>query len=419
MKIATRYTFFLLLFTAGAGLFMRALPYLPVQVDYTNLRHAHSHLAFLGWIYAAFFLAFVHFFLRPESFAAHFRELFWLTQVSVAGMLVSFLVQGYGPFSIGFLTVHTLLAYRFIWKFWKLWQPDWQRASTWFSASALLFFVLSTLGPFAIPPIQILGGGNPLWMKMAVHYYLHFQYNGWFIYGVMALLFKVMENRNIAWPQSWTRWQFGLMFTAVFPAYFVTLTSSALPGWTANLATAGVWLQWTGYALFSYYFLTKKIMRQVAGGSLAKFILGFALSMLFVKFTFEIIGATPPFSGYFAPFSQYLIIGYLHLVFLGAVTPFLWWVNEKAGLFTFRNVWAGAGAVIYTLGFAGSEVALIMFGLNLPLPQSTLWLLIFSGLMFFGAAVILYVILSPAKIDSLMTESKTLEPTLQPEFSER
>ncbi len=419
MKIATRYTFFLLFLVAGAGLFMRAMPFLPVHPDYANLRHAHSHLAFLGWVYSAFYLAFVQLHLRPESFSIHFRKLFWLTQLSIVGMSVSFLWQGYGAVSIGFLTLHTLLAYRFIWKFWMRWQPDWKMTSSWFSGSALVLFALSTLGPFAIAPIQILGGGNPLWMKMAVHYYLHFQYNGWFIFGMLGLLLKTMENRNIIWSQHWTRWQFGLMSVAVFPAYFVTLASSGLPGWTANLATAGVWLQWVGYTLFFYLFLSKKMLAQTDGGKWGNLVLGFALCMLFIKFNFEIIGATPPFSSFLAPFSQYLIIGYLHLVFLGAVTPFLWWILTKKTVNPIKIKLAWAAAALYIPGFAGSEFIIIMFGLHLPVSPSTLLLLVFSGLLFCGAAAMLYITTLPTKIDRSMTVSRTCESTLQPEFSER
>ncbi|MFQ5446725.1 MAG: hypothetical protein ACE5FF_07315 [Saprospiraceae bacterium] len=332
-------------------------------------------------------------------------------------MFVAFLMQGYGPISIGLLTLHSLLAYRFIWRFIKQWRPDKRLVSTWFGAAALFFFVLSSLGPFAIPAIQILGEGNSLWLKMAVHYYLHFQYNGWFLFGAFALLFKIMEKKQTGLPFHWARWQFGLMALALFPAYFVTLSASSLPGWTAHLATLGVWLQWAGYFLFVYHFVSRGVIYKLAQTNASRFLLAFALVMIFVKFTFEVIGATPPFSNFFAPFSHFLIIGYLHLIFLGAVTPLLWWINAELGYFSFRQSWVTFAMAMYIPGFVGSETALMLLGLKLPLPQTTLWLFLFSVLLFLGTCAMLIVILRREKIDSLMTEPNTSVTNLQPEFS--
>ena len=49
--------------------------------------------------------------------------------------------------------------------------------------------LLSTLAIWSIPPIMIkMGAGSPIY-QAAVQFYLHFQFNGWFIFAVLGLFF--------------------------------------------------------------------------------------------------------------------------------------------------------------------------------------------------------------------------------------
>ena len=64
------------------------------EVSWMNFRHVlhgHSHTAMLGWIYLAFYAFFIHAFLnKDQQQEAYYRRLFWLTQVAVIGMFVTF-----------------------------------------------------------------------------------------------------------------------------------------------------------------------------------------------------------------------------------------------------------------------------------------------------------------------------------------
>lgn len=83
-------------------------------VNFKYFLHAHSHTAFLGWIFNAFYAVFIVAFVpaqKQTSFS--YRLLFWLLQVAVLGMLFSFPVQGYAAVSITFSTLHIFLSYWF------------------------------------------------------------------------------------------------------------------------------------------------------------------------------------------------------------------------------------------------------------------------------------------------------------------
>jgi hypothetical protein len=108
---------FLFLFIAAVmGLFLRYMMMAPVPgVTFSYLLHAHSHVMFLGWIFNVLFLVFVTEFTDEKNF----KVIFWILQILVVGMLVSFPLQGYGLFSIVFSTLHIFAGVAFIFFFLK------------------------------------------------------------------------------------------------------------------------------------------------------------------------------------------------------------------------------------------------------------------------------------------------------------
>lgn len=92
------------------GAFLRLMMLLPVAgLDYNHFLHGHSHLAYLGWIFNAIFVALLYAYLPGHL--KKYRLLFWLLQVAVIGMLISFPIQGYAAVSISFSTLHIFLSY--------------------------------------------------------------------------------------------------------------------------------------------------------------------------------------------------------------------------------------------------------------------------------------------------------------------
>src|SRR6478609_9339235 len=79
------------------GLLLRLIYIHPLEwVNYQFLLHGHSHVAMLGWVYMMLYAATVHFFVPKESQQKPiYNRLFWITEVSVIGMMFRFPVEGY------------------------------------------------------------------------------------------------------------------------------------------------------------------------------------------------------------------------------------------------------------------------------------------------------------------------------------
>ena len=98
-------SFLNLLIVAFLGVILRykiafSLPF----IDQRNLHHGHSHFAFFGWITQVLMVLMVHY-LQCEQVESAFKKYRWwlyLNLLSAYGMLISFSLQGYGIWSIGF-----------------------------------------------------------------------------------------------------------------------------------------------------------------------------------------------------------------------------------------------------------------------------------------------------------------------------
>src|SRR5690606_31439111 len=62
---------------------------------------------------------------------------------------------------------------------------------------AISFFVLSAAGPFTLGALMANGLGQTPAYHLTVYYYLHFQYNGVFLFGVLALFYRLLRQREV------------------------------------------------------------------------------------------------------------------------------------------------------------------------------------------------------------------------------
>src|SRR5690606_11041465 len=85
------------LVAALMGLALRYALVQPIPINFRFLTHGHSHVAMLGWSYLMLYVLIVH--LIPNK-NPRYNRLFWLTEVAVLGMMVSFPIQGYAAISI-------------------------------------------------------------------------------------------------------------------------------------------------------------------------------------------------------------------------------------------------------------------------------------------------------------------------------
>jgi len=175
------------------GLALRYTYISPISINYRFLTHAHSHVAMLGWVYLMLYTLYFHYFVPNKK--PVYISLFWITQVSVIGMMISFPIQGYAAISITFSTLHIFCSYYFFRLIWKNLKTD-SKVSKLLLKTSLLFMLTSTIGVWCLGPAVGLLGQASAFYQIAIQFFLHFQFNGWFLVAVLAILFHKLQIKD-------------------------------------------------------------------------------------------------------------------------------------------------------------------------------------------------------------------------------
>jgi hypothetical protein len=344
---------------AALGVLLRWQAVWPTAgINYSHFLHAHSHTGFLGWVFNGFFaLAFV-LFVPAEQHRAH-RRLFVTLQIAVVGMLISYPLQGYGAVSIAFSTLHMGASAVFAWKLWRFNHAA--PAARGHLRLALVFLVVSGLGPLTLGPLAASGLRDTPAYSLAIYFYLHGQYNGWFVFFLQAVLFQEMASCGLLTDgraaRNALRW---LGVGAV-----LTLAQSTLwlqpPLWVHAVAAIGGGAQLVG---------CDWLVRAVRGAGVlfagpARMLMIFALISLLTKHGLQAVAAAPAFVG--LANHRFVVIAFLHLVFLGVVAPALFAWGLRLGWLR-NGLLFRIGAGVFLFGAAATEILLVGPALGLFLP---------------------------------------------------
>lgn len=307
---------------AGIGGVLRWHQTWPIQgMTYPFWLHAHSHIMFLGWVFNALSVNFVLQFVPPHLHA-RYSTIFWIINFLLGGMLLSFPTGGYSVYSILLSTIHTAFVILFIYRFFRDAVSIENNLALRYARWALIFFMISSVGPFALGGLVANGMEQTSWYRLAVYYYLHFQYNGVFTFGVLALFYCLLFQHQIAVEEISGRKAHILFCIACFPAYVL----SALylePGVIYN----GIGFLSGGIQLVAFVFLIKSsgtgfnaLLSKVPGS--ARVLLVIALLSFSVKLILQLTSSWPSVAHLANDFRHY-VIAYLHLVFIGMISFFL------------------------------------------------------------------------------------------------
>lgn len=221
-----KITYLYLFIVALIGTYLRFMfIFDPGILIFQYLLHSHSHTAILGWIYNALFIAIVYTYLPESINSKKYNIIFWITQISIIGMMFSFAVHGYAAVSISFSTLHIIMSYIFIYCFVKDVSNGTKEklVSLKFIYAGLFFLFLSSFGPWGLAVIIANGLSETDLYKQAIYFYLHFQYNGWFIFSLTGIwLSKIEMGLNEAQLKI-LKSSFIILFISNFPAYFLSL----------------------------------------------------------------------------------------------------------------------------------------------------------------------------------------------------
>jgi hypothetical protein len=352
--------FFNFIIASMMGLLMRFYYVFPItNINYIYLLHAHSHVAMLGWAYMMIYVLIVRFFIPKEKrYKPIYNQLFWITEFAVIGIMISFPLQGYALFSIVFSTLHILLSYMFCWLVWRDCSKDKSAAGKLLLAS-ILFLVFSTFGVWYLgPTIKMLGKQSDFY-QIAIQFFLHFQFNGWFLFAILALFVKQFKNEI-----EMKKFEIFLIFlilatifTVAFPiSWFVKNQVLKL----INLF--GVILELISFVVFYKMLQPHVVQFKASLDSIAKMTFGFALGSLFLKIIIQLIVLFPNLAEVSHQIRNW-VIGFIHLTTLGIITGFLFGILLQNNLLTRKAYLLKIGVKYFFFGYIITELLLVLQGL--------------------------------------------------------
>lgn len=339
------------------GIVLRFFPVTAIAVNYRYLVHTHSHVALLGWVYLAITTLIFHLYIHKKATKKH-HILFWCTQVTIVGMLLSFPVTGYAFYSILFSTLFLFCSYFFYALFKRYHTCNTTNYSYKFINASLLFMVFSSIGPWLLGIIITTLGSNSHWYKNAIYFYLHFQYNGWFILALIGIFLKILEKNKINVSKKELQQFYKLMISSCVLTVFLSFLWIKPPPYIYLLAAIGSVLQVFGLLIF-YKILKNSKLQLITKITPFNFqLLQFVFALLVLKIIMQLLTAIP----YFAEITYQIVnfvIGYLHLTFLGIVS---------ISLLVFLNIFKAIVfskfyLKIYLLGFVISEALIFYKGI--------------------------------------------------------
>jgi hypothetical protein len=365
-----------------------ALPF----VNYNRLLEAHSHFSLGGWATLAIMTLLVNE-LLPESLNK--RSIYqWLLGGIMIGawcMLITFLFWGYS--TIATMASISFIALNYFWAaiFLKdLLKTKSESSVKLLAISSIFFLILSTSGPLIISYIFITKSFDAILYRNALFTYLHFLYNGFFTLAIFALLFNHIGQNIADMARKNIRWFSRAVCISVIPSLFITYLWQDPNKWIRLIAIVGCII-----LLICFYFFLRTAISLKAIYRNEKLGLRFLILISMGSFTLKIFlqsFTVFPVIGNAIFGNRPVIMGFLHMVFLGFVTLFILAFFIKRGILNAKMIWVNVAVYLFAVGVVLNEVLLLTQGLTTMLMAGSMvfpWLLWMTGIVLFSGSVLI------------------------------
>lgn len=364
------------------------------QLNYRYVLSAHSHFAFGGWVALILITLLVYDVLpSPYREKRSYQVALWGIFITSIGMAFTFPFMGYRVVSIIFSSSFIFFTFYFSWIFFfDLLKAQMNKTIKLLGIFAILVMVFSSLGPLTLSWILATGSTNNYLYRDAVYFFLHFQYNGFFTLAVMALFINSIIDSTPEKIQRSLHWFAVFLCASIFPSFFLSVL------WHPNnevflaLAIIGcVLIIITLYWFFKLLpFFSQKINDQ---STLSVFIIGFACTAFILKMFFQ-MGTIIPGLDTAVYANRPLIIGFLHMVFLGLVTFYVLYHLIQINLLNLRGLFTKISLTVFGIGIVANVSILMIQGLGILLKTTSsifpllLWL---AAIVLFVGALLLVI----------------------------
>jgi hypothetical protein len=310
--------------------------------------HSHSHVLLLGFLFnALLLLVWTHF---TDGIDKVSYKYYMALQGCVALFMIAFILQGYAFYSILFSTLHLWISYILVIRLWKRLSGD--KAMQRLIKIGILFHFTASLGPYMLGPLMAMKMHASPWYQQAIFFYLHFQYFGVFFVWMLAVLLQKTAIKPTKKDSIVIGGSLVLLFAHSLDYSFDYWLIQVL-GAVGSIALLLVLLQFA-----KHFIKAQKAYRYIY------------YSILLVAIT-NIVGSIPSMANLVIG-NRFLLIAWLHLLFLGMYTPFIWVAIQKR---IPPLVWFLYGSFLLF-----SETILIFPMLSQWLSISVMWLLFWGYL---------------------------------------
>ena len=302
------------------GVLLRSFHSIEIPVTYKFIVHTHSHIALLGWVYMGLTTLLYKLFLERKEVALKYRRIFWFTQFTIVGMLLSFPFQGYALFSIIFSTLFLFASHWFAGFFMKHVPALYEKTNSYKCVKfALWYMVLSSLGPWTLGAIMNTLGAESIWYRLSIYFYLHFQYNGWMILGLLGVFIYVLERNDIEIPKVTFNRFFWWINLGIVLSFFLSTLWTKPHVFLNVMGGLGAILQIMAFGILVLLGIRNKEKLFQILTPLQKNMLFTVAVLVGIKILLQLLTAFPYFANLAASITDFTI-GYLHWTFLGVVT---------------------------------------------------------------------------------------------------
>lgn len=381
-----KFSVFNFLIVALLGVTMRykilySMPFL----DQKHLQEAHSHFAFYGWITNVIYVLILNYMhkINAQIDLKKYEKLIVVNLIASFTMLGAFLYGGYFWASIAGSTVALLCSFVFFFFFVRDAKKIQDFSKLWFLAG-LFFAVISSVGVFNLGYMMMSKTATQDLYLASEYYYLHFQYNGFFIFSCIGFLLFSMKQAGSGISEKQNKLIFWLLFVGCVIGYGLSVLWMKMPVSIFAVIVVATIMQTIG-AVLLFVFIKKNWTNLVLKWSpMHRFVLLYAGFAFAVKIALQ-LGSTIPALNQFAFGFRNVVIAYLHLVLLMCIATFL--INQilATHYFTITNKLL-MGFKLLLLGIFLNELILGLMGVfsikYISIPFANEMLLGVSVLMF-------------------------------------
>jgi hypothetical protein len=320
--------------------------------SYKNILQSHSHVAFLGWGFMVVVYTVYRVYLTNiQQCKLIYKVTLPILFLTIFLMLISFPISGYKLFSIILLTVFGITSYVLLFQLLK----DLTRNTipVKFIKYGIYYYILSSLATWFLAFVLMNFGKTDLYYN-TVYFYLHFLYNGFFVFTLFGLLFKLLEINKVSLNIKYVNNFFVYLNIACIPSYALSVLWSKVSSIFYIIGFAASFLQII--ALFFLFKIAKNIFAKIHWHKISIFILKFLLIAFALKIIMQFFSSFPYFVEKSLALKPYFIIGYLHLFTLGFMSVFLLLILKELTIITFNSIISKVGILMFLLGVFVTEV---------------------------------------------------------------